>query len=277
MPISMRRPRSLLAALLLLLATACQDSGTPATPVPGPGDHGTPLREGESGTTARGDKPAKCEETIQDRLKKNLKLVEGAKVQIAPVAEKGTSKPGTWTDVDGDIFKAIFKRIGIDPCASDAKDLKGKPGFISYIPKSEVLNKGGERATFGYFIKVKQGDSEVEYFALFSYDKITAQGKVICATEFFLFGPFKRKGGKIDPNPPELDKGLAIDKDGCLLPEVPLDLAKVKNFLKEGHEGTEPVKPIIDKKKKDEGCLLCHSGGGGFPNETIPFPWDKEE
>jgi hypothetical protein len=268
MVIRIRRSHIFLAAFLALGAIACQDSGTPT--VPGPDKPATPI----------GEKPVKCDgESIQERLKKNMKLEANAKVQIAPLAKKGTSTAGTWSAVDGDIYKAILKAIGIDPCNSDPKDLKGKPGFIEFEPNSGVLNPGATRATFGYFIKVNQGGTEVEYFALFSYDKITVGGKVICATEFFLFGPFARKGGKVDPDPPKLDKGLAINKDGCLLGEVPLELAKVINaagIAAEGHgkDKDEAVKPGVDKK--GEGCLVCHYGGGGFPNNTTPFPWGKE-
>ena len=220
-----------------------------------------------------------CEgENINDKLKEVVKPKAGTKVKIAPVKRKGEATPGDYTDVDAGIFDAILKRIGIDPCNTEPGDLKGKDGFIELENNSDVLNQGGKRATFGYFIRVNQGEQEVEYFALFSYDKIKIKKNdkdvIICATEFFLFGPFKRGEAGVEPDPPALVLGLAIDKNGCLLPEVPLDLAKVKNFVSTGHEDTEPVKPGVDKDGK--GCLVCHGRDDQPPQSTLPFPWVKK-
>jgi hypothetical protein len=206
-----------------------------------------------------------------------------ATIQIAPMKNKGDSAepaPDQFTEVDrAKIFDGIFKRAGIDPCKSDPIDLKGHIGYLDYINDSLVLKDGGTRTTFGFFIKVTISPNAppFEHFALFSYDKIRIKGKdgkeeIICATEFFLFGEFQRKSGAIQPNPPELEFGLAIDSGGKLIKEVPEGLALVSNFLgKKDHEG-ETVKPGVEDPGK--GCLACHDRRGDDPPEsTLPFPW----
>jgi hypothetical protein len=233
-------------------------------------------------------KPAAAE-TIDAKLKEVINPPAGNKVTIAPMTKSGTLDAGNPTTVDGDkIFTGIFERIGIKACTTEPKDLKGKPGFLRFEPNSGVLNKGGKRSTFGYFITVvesleekekpKPSDDMVtkaektvtkEYFALFSYDKIDTP-KVLCATEFFLFGPYTRNGTKPDPNPPKLVLGLAVAADGTLLTEVPIELAAVINHLKD-HDAKETVKPGVDPGK---GCMECHSGDqSDEPQQTIPFPW----
>ena len=55
----------------------------------------------------------------------------------------------------------IFKRIGIKNCDTDApKSLSGSDGFIEFIGVSEVLDEQGTRTTFGYFMRVFQGEEE---------------------------------------------------------------------------------------------------------------------
>jgi hypothetical protein len=256
--------RLILLCFLALVASGCQNAG--------PGDANPPVAKPPA-------KPAACDgENINTKLTGQVNPDANTKVRIAPMKKQGETGAGDFTDVDGGIFDAIFKRIGITPCDTDPKDLRGTDGFLEFEENSSVLNKGATRATFGYFIKATVGGQEVEYFALFSYDKITVKkdGKevVVCATEFFLFGPFKRKAdGSIDPDPAALLFGLAIDKNGCLLPEVPLDLAKVKNFL-DDHLATEPVRPGV--AKDGEGCLVCHGRNDQFPQSTAPFPWVKK-
>ena len=103
-----------------------------------------------------------------------------------------------------------------------------------------------------------------EYFALFSYDKAGTGTAAICATEFFLFGSYVRKGDKPDPNPTNLLLGLAINAKGELLTEVPLGLAKVANYLQQGHKSDEAVKPEVGAA--GSGCLECHKREKGTPS-----------
>src|SRR6202043_973680 len=99
------------------------------------------------------------------------------------------------------------------------------------------------RSTFGYFIKADYDNygrpiKDGEFFALFSYDRITKKGKdgkdeVICATELFLFSPCPHLFFNADvrsAGDTNLGEGYAIGSDGSLLSEVPLDLAQVSNF-----------------------------------------------
>jgi hypothetical protein len=95
---------------------------------------------------------------------------------------------------------------------------------------------------------------------------------VICADEFFLFGPFKRKSdGAPDPALVPLALGLAVNDKGSLLDEVPIGLAKVNNYKKNNKVKDEPVKPGVSTA--DQGCLRCHARAKGDPQETAPFPW----
>jgi hypothetical protein len=227
-------------------------------------------------------------QNINDVLNAGLTSDTNATVEIAPMVKKGSSadpETGSFTKVDRKkIFDGIFSSAGIDPCTSDPVDLKGHTGFLEYIKKSSVLNPGGTRSTFGFFIKVtfQPSGRSIEYFALFSYDKIKITGpdgteKVICATEFFVFGGITRKDGVIQQNPPELEYGLAIDPTGTLLKEVPAGLAQVSNFGgKDEHKG-ETVKPGVEEPeegKEGTGCMTCHARTAeDEPESTIPFPW----
>jgi hypothetical protein len=198
----------------------------------------------------------------------------------------------SFTDVNlGTIQKAIFKRIGITPCDTEPDELKGKDGEQDFIETStsEVLNPGGSRTTFGYFIKFKYDlnydpkrpvPDEATYLALFSYDKIKFKELVklpICATEFFLF---KYKGVN---SRGELLSGLAIGSQGQRLKEVPLDLARVSNFLSPGHKD-ETVKPSVylgQGVASGQGCMICHGGVpkhpvNAVPQYTLPFPWTRK-
>src|SRR5580693_6431533 len=134
-------------------------------------------------------------QNINDVLNAGLTSDTEATVEIAPMTKKGSSadpETGSFTKVDRKkIFDGIFSRAGIDPCKSNPIDLKGHTGYLEYISKSSVLNPTGTRTTFGYFIKVTSQPSgqSLEYFALFSYDKIKftdKEGKPAekCATEF---------------------------------------------------------------------------------------------
>jgi hypothetical protein len=241
-----------------------------------------------TGVTAASPAAGVPGQNINDVLNADLTSDTEATVEIAPMAKKGSSADpdtGSFTKVDRKkIFDGIFSRAGIDPCKSDPIDLKGHTGYLEYISKSSVLNPGGTRTTFGYFIKVTSQPSgrSIEYFALFSYDKIKftdKQGNPAekCATEFFLFGGITRKDGVIQQNPPELEYGLAIDPSGTLLPEVPIELAQVSNFGgKEDHKN-ETVKPGVEEPeqgKEPTGCLTCHARvAEDEPESTIPFPW----
>jgi hypothetical protein len=227
-------------------------------------------------------------QNINDVLNAGLTDDTNATVEIAPMVKKGSSadpETASFTKVDRKkIFDGIFSRAGIDPCTSDPVNLKGHTGFLEYIKKSSVLNPGGTRSTFGFFIKVtfQPSGRSIEYFALFSYDKIKITNpdgteKVICATEFFVFGGITRKDGVIQQNPPELEYGLAIDPTGTLLKEVPAGLAQVSNFGgKDEHKG-ETVKPGVEEPeegKEGTGCMTCHARTAeDEPESTIPFPW----
>jgi hypothetical protein len=152
---------------------------------------------------------------------------------------------------------------------------------------SQVLNPGGTRSTFGYFIKARkeietpQGtyvNKDVEFFVLFSYDTITRKGKdgkdeVICATELFFFTPGFRNTANGIGSDPYLEDSFAVDKNGNVLTEVPLDLARVSNFPGEGERVNEPVKPGLKPKV---GCMVCHEkNSDSYPQSTTPFPWVK--
>ena len=224
-------------------------------------------------------------QNINDVLNAALKPDADRPVQIAPMTKQGDPTPGEFTNVQGGIFDAIFNRIGIDPNKTNPADVQNKDGFLEYIDgdNSMVLNPGGTRATFGYFIRFTQTVQEFrvegEYFALFSYDKIKDPDNPnasIVATEFFLFGPFFRSSNgtinSLGERGPDLALAVAVGADGKLLPSVPLSLAAVSNFpdfaKKEEHKG-EPVKPGTNQK----GCLECHGFDAKFPQSTTPFPW----
>jgi len=221
-------------------------------------------------------------DNIDVALKDAVNPPVGSTVKVAPMIKpKGHLNAGNETKVDDTkIFTDIFKLIPIEPCTTEPKDLDGKTGFLKLEKSSDVLNKGATRATFGFFIRVAETTKPIaekaevikkEFFALFSYDKID-KPNVICATEFFLFGSFIRKGDKPDPNPPALILGLAVNNKGDLLPEVPIGLAKVSNYIKQGAKPDETVKPGV--KAANEGCLRCHSRDeNDVPQQTTPFPW----
>ena len=202
-------------------------------------------------------------------------------IEIAPMVKKGDATPGDWTAAKDGFWKAILARVGIKPCVTDPKDLKGKPGVQDYISDSNVLNKGGTRATIGYFVKVK-GDSPdgpvtQEFFILMSYDTIKdkAANKTLCAFEVFMFGPLPRPGSQaaafIKSGTAPLFAGLAVNDKGELLKEVPLTIAKVKNFQGGDTPETETVKPGVNSE--GVGCFKCHGRDDQFPEETLPFPW----
>jgi len=221
-------------------------------------------------------------QNVNDVLNAHLTNGLNRDVSIAPMNPDGRGNPTPPSDSEfskvdnAKIYDGIVKRAAITSDKNPA-DLAGNPGYLDTIDNSNVLNAGGTRATFGYFIKVKyDSGTTFYYFALFSFDKINAiasDGKQspITATEFFLFGPFTPKDGTISPNPPELEYGLAVSADGTLLSEVPLGLAKVSNLKdKGGHEG-ESVKPGVEEAGK--GCLVCHVREEDITTGITPFPW----
>jgi hypothetical protein len=120
------------------------------------------------------------------------------------------------------------------------------------------------------------GNIPVEYFVLMSYDNIkTADGKQLNAFEFFLFGPVTTPESVVSfGDPPPLLLGLAINADGKLLDSVPLELAKVKNFVS-GARDDDPVTPGVNSNGFN--CLQCHGRDDQFPETTLPFPWIKPE
>ena len=230
--------------------------------------------------------------------------------EIAPMVQKGSPTPGAWTTPIQElgIFGGILARAGITPGASDPARLVGRPGFLELIGPAElvpdaaakpsywkgtsnVLNDGGTRATFGYFVKVGFGKGLFEeYFILLSYDAIEVYpsgvpigaddrakgitGTPINAFEVFVFGPIPREGTSAhstNPGALPLVEGMAVDINGRLLAEVPIALADVHNYHEERPEGT-PVKPNVDTP--GSGCLECHSRNPrGLPQSTSPFPW----
>jgi hypothetical protein len=241
-----------------------------------------------------GEKKPGCgdKKKLNDELKEELDPGHtGRAIRIAPMVTQGNPTAGTYTDVDGGIWDAVVKRSGIKPCESDPKDLKGHEGYLEYVGDSNVLNNGGTRTTFGYFVwNGAEGALSADYFLLFSYDRIKdpKTGKITCAFEVFKFGPFPhtRKDGEIHPDadPPEWVFGYAVNADGCLVPEVPPELARVFNFL--GGDKNETVKPGVEEPKEGEqpkGCRKCHDRSSELPSSTLPFPWvskkeyDKEK
>ena len=265
-----RRYRAFARAFLVsavAFGTACDTS-----------EPGTPLS-----TELRG-----ADETADQRFKTRMGTEGATKVEIAPVKTVGEDKAGNYANADGaKLFTEMRTKAGIATCATDnIKTLTttGTGGLGKYKEpgKSGVLNEkggegaaktdGGERGTFGFFVRVTKGEKAVEYFALFSYDRIRYPDsnddklKNFCAFEVFVFGPFERDGaGNVKCY--ELVEGLAVDFGGKLLGEVPTFLADVKNFL--GGD-SEAVKPNVDVA--GAGCLKCHKNGGSTA-ETKPFPW----
>lgn len=217
-------------------------------------------------------------QSFNDLLKKTIHVDDGNYVGITPYEKnskkKGdVSKPGTY-ELSGSndaIFSAILKNLSLDPASTDPASLKDKEGFIEYIPDSNVLNKGGKRATFGYYIR-SVFNLEQTYFMLFSYDR-NGSARESAAFEVFLFGPFrqdKTTGFVPDPNPPPLALGVAVDSTGVVLSQLPLTFARVSNFLG-AEKGDEPVTGGVNKP--DHGCLECHGRDDQFPQSTLPFPW----
>jgi hypothetical protein len=270
------RTALVLATFACLLAAAARNSAQ---------QNGAGLSPGVTTGSASAGLPG---QNINDVLNAGLTDDTDATVEIAPMTKKGSSadpETGSFTKVDRKkIFDGIFSRAEIDPCTSDPVNLKGHKGYLEYISKSSVLNPGGTRTTFGYFIKVtfQPSGRSIEYFALFSYDKIKiadGEGKetVICATEFFVFGGITRKDGVIQQNPPELEYGLAINPQGTLLKEVPKELAQVSNFGGMDEHKGETVKPGVEEPEEGKagtGCLTCHARrDDDEPESTIPFPW----
>ncbi|MCY1017629.1 hypothetical protein [Pyxidicoccus sp. MSG2] len=201
-----------------------------------------------------------CELNANTAFNNFMGLGGATNIQLAPMTQPGCGTPGTFTGVTNPlgVYGAIVSAAGINACTTNPVDLKGRPGFLAFTDNSGVLNEGSSRSTFGYFVQSVQNGQTVTYFVLFSYDK-AADGN--CATELFLFGPV------VQGQSPPLVMGLAIDKDGNLLSEVPLNIANVSNYI--GGD-SEAVKPGVSP---NQGCRACHSNANSGPNETQPFPW----
>lgn len=204
-----------------------------------------------------------CEVNANTAFNNFMGLGGATGIQIAPITQAGCDTPGTFTGVNNPlgVYGAIAAAAGMTEksCDADPSKLKDRPGFIEFTDDSGVLNEGSSRSTFGFFIQSVQNGQTVTYFTLFSYDK-TSTGN--CATELFLFGPV------VPGQSPPLVMGLAIDKNGNLLAEVPPDIADVSNYL---GGPSEPVKPGVSP---NQGCRACHSTANSGPNQTQPFPWN---
>lgn len=198
-------------------------------------------------------------------------------INLAPASPGDPSTPGTYVTLSGDnIFQAILDRAGINACTSDPTDfcdenpgLLGDPISGQDGNSSGVLQSGGKRATFGFYLDYFQCDQSFEYFALFSYDKVGDE----CAFEFFLFGPITR-GENGTPTRAPLLQGLAINKDGIMLDKVPTTIASQDNFFDGGTpegEAPTPVTPGISDAGKN--CRYCHTTGSTTPDHSQPFPW----
>ncbi len=227
-------------------------------------------------------------ETADQRFATRMGTAGATKVEIAPMDRPaGGDAPGAWKNADGaKLFQEMQTTAGIGVCATDdieklattgSGGLKYRaPGDSSVLlEKSADADKGkanetagGERGTFGYFVRVTKDDKQSEYFVLFSYDRIRYPNKAkkdqdLCAYEVFVFGPLQRKDGKVTCV--ELVEGLAVNAARVLLAEVPLELADKRNFSGEG-----AVTPGVAAAGKN--CLECHRNAG-ITAETKPFPW----
>ncbi len=214
-----------------------------------------------------------------------IRLMEIGQSEIVELATAGPDRQkaqGKWFPVrNGKLFSTIEFLTGIiDNCRSKPEKIADlRHPESQFIATSHVLNTTAERVTLAYYIRVQKEEEKSKtrgYFSLLSYDLIGAATKnelPICATEFFLFGPFSYASDGLTPDThhPTLLGGLAIGADGQLLTEVPLGLAKVANYS--GGPPTEPIRPGVNRVR--EGCLKCHGGGDSTPDSTGPFPWGK--
>ncbi len=227
-------------------------------------------------------------ETADEQLAQDIHAQGGVMIQPAKKGPNGILPPGgpkTWTYLPkgasghaDNIFTSMLKTSGINPCSTIPETLSGHPGFLDVIDFSMVLNPGGTRATFGYWLTANDGKA---WFVLFSYDHIDVNGACQCAEEVFLFGPMILDvNGVPVPNPPPLADGLAVNGDGKLLPAVPLTIADAFNYegggkyldgSKSKPKGTA-VTPGVDENGK--GCRLCHGTNvDEIPQATRKFPW----
>lgn len=152
-----------------------------------------------------------------------------------------------------------------------------------YVPPafSNVLLPGNERTTVGYYLLIEESlgpDKRIRQkgAVLFSYDKASSGD---CAYEVFIFGdggisptPYMNVGGSGISS--GLKDGLAVDKCGNLLDEVPLSIAAVDN---KEESPKRPVRPLFNSKGEGtnvDDCSTCHKPlGGGKVNLTGAFPW----
>jgi len=237
--------------------------------------------------------------SYSDWLGEQIAGFPGTGYEIAPMAPQGSADPGgPWTDVSNDIFSAILARAGIVPCASaivtgEDETPLARVGQLDVVDPSLVLNKGGKRLTFGYFVHATQGAWRLapcdaglcredvpgdDWFVLMSYDtvptaKLTdlrAGETQLCAFEVFTFGPVVRPGAGEDFEPwaPWVD-GTAVNAEGNRLQGVPANIAIVQNF-KEGRPGLVLSGTGIE----GQGCNVCHAArADGITQTTLPFPW----
>jgi hypothetical protein len=198
-------------------------------------------------------------------------------INIAPAVYGDPSSSGPSTTINGtDVFQEILAAAGINACEDDPANfcdeypgLLGPPITGGDGDASGVLNEGGHRATFGFYITYFKCDQAYEYFALFSYDKVGDN----CAFEFFLFGPITR-GNDGKPNSAPLLQGLAIDKDGNMLDAVPTNIAAEENYAEGGpQEGQSPTPVTPGVGTAGQNCRYCHTRGDDTPDHNQPFPW----
>ncbi|MCH9687025.1 MAG: hypothetical protein K0V04_36655 [Deltaproteobacteria bacterium] len=214
----------------------------------------------------------RCELTADDMLHNVMDLGCASDVTVWPVDEPGCHERPTEggqgvgsTSVLTDIF--TLAGINSSGCATDPLTLDDNPGWIEEHDPSGVLNEEGTRATFGFFITFQKNGTTVEYFVLFSYDRLGAN---LCATELFLWGPITRDGNGDIIGSPGLIIGAAVNGNGGLLDEVPIELADVSNTL--GGD-SRPVQ--VGTHLPGQGCLECHNDDSTGADQTYPFPWDS--
>ncbi len=214
----------------------------------------------------------RCDLTADDMLHNVMDLGCATDVTVWPVDEPGCHErptEGGQSVGSTSVLTDIFTLAGIDSngCASDPLELDDNPGWIEEHDPSGVLNVGGTRATFGFFITFEKNGATVEYFVLFSYDRL---GEDLCATELFLWGPITRDGDGNIVGTPGLVIGAAVNGNGGLLDEVPIELADASNTI------GGPSRPVqVGTHLPGKGCLECHNDDTIGADQTYPFPWDS--
>lgn len=264
---------------------ACDNGGNRASPASG---QDASMSDGASGSDAPAPPPP-CTETVDHRIAQYI----SASGELAPAVGGQYDQPQaiSWmSDGTDHIYSKILALSNITPCDTDPLDpaLVQSAGFLEQIEGSLVVNKGGSRATFLYYVKSPTALGHLWTTILFSYDRVVPDGgPPICASEVFIFaGSNVRECGPpnevLAGNPPQLMEGLAVDARGCLLSEVPIELAHVSRYPGPFNDGashtnsTETVKPGV--QTNGFGCLLCHAHvDDQEPEHTKPFPWVQDD